>query len=55
MNKKLTKVKGIFARKTTRVALVAALKYAEKTRKEKNIVIIIPDTGERYLSIELWD
>lgn len=55
MSKELAKVEGIFSGKTAGAALAAALKYAEKTQREENIVIIIPDTGERYLSTELWD
>ena len=32
---------------------VAAVKIAEKKEnKDKNIVVILPDTGERYLSVE---
>jgi cysteine synthase A len=55
MSRELAKVEGIFAGKSAGAALAAALKYAKKTQKEENIVIIIPDTGERYLSTELWD
>lgn len=55
MSKELAKVEGIFAGKSAGAALAAALKYAEKKQREENIVIIIPDTGERYLSTELWD
>ncbi|NHK31334.1 MAG: cysteine synthase A [Asgard group archaeon] len=54
-SRELAKVEGIFAGKTAGAALAAALKYAEKKQKEENIVIIIPDTGERYLSTKLWD
>ncbi len=55
MSRILAKEEGIFAGKSAGAALAAALKYAKKTQKEENIVIIIPDTGERYLSTELWN
>ncbi|NHJ47059.1 MAG: cysteine synthase A [Asgard group archaeon] len=54
-SRELARIEGIFAGKTAGAALAAAMKYAEKTQKEENIVIIIPDTGERYLTTELWD
>jgi cysteine synthase A len=54
-SRELARVEGIFAGKTAGAALAAAIKYTEKTQKEENIVIIIPDTGERYLTTELWD
>jgi cysteine synthase A len=54
LSRELAQKEGIFAGKTAGAALAAALKYAERTQKEENIVVIIPDTGERYLTTELW-
>lgn len=41
---------GIFAGISTGAAVAAALKLAEEVGKGKRIVVIAPDTGERYLS-----
>ena len=51
----LAKEEGIFAGMSSGAALAAAIKYAKKTDKNENIVVILPDTGERYLSTELWN
>jgi cysteine synthase A len=50
----LAKTEGILAGISSGAALAAALKYAKRTQKNENIVVILPDTGERYLSTELW-
>jgi cysteine synthase A len=52
----LARLEGIFAGISSGAALAGALKYAAANPGEKNqkIVIILPDTGERYLSTELW-
>ena len=54
-SKLLAKSEGIFAGKSSGAALAAAIKYTKKTMKKERILIIIPDTGERYLSTDLWD
>lgn len=41
---------GIFAGISTGAAVAAALKLAKKAGPDKRIVVIAPDTGERYLS-----
>lgn len=51
----LAKQEGIFVGISSGAALAAALKYAERINKEENIIVILPDTGERYLSTELWN
>jgi len=51
---RLAKEEGIFSGMSSGAALAAALKYTEKTNKKENIVVILPDTGERYLSTDLW-
>ncbi|MBA7559996.1 Cysteine synthase [subsurface metagenome] len=54
-SRNLAKQEGIFAGISSGGALAAALKYAEKANKAERIVVILPDTGERYLSTELWN
>lgn len=51
----LAKSEGILVGISSGAAFAAALKYAKRTQKKENIVVIIPDTGERYLSTELWN
>ncbi|MBN2503910.1 MAG: cysteine synthase A [Bacilli bacterium] len=51
----LARQEGILAGISSGAALTAALKIAKRDRfKDKNILIIFPDTGERYLSTELY-
>jgi cysteine synthase len=52
---RLAKEEGIFAGMSSGAALAAAMKYASKNDKNENIVVILPDTGERYLSTEMWE
>lgn len=52
----LAKNKGILVGISSGAALSAALKLAEKQEnKGKKIVVILPDTGDRYLSTELFE
>ena len=45
---------GIFVGISSGAALAGAIKYIKETEiKDKTIVVILPDTGERYLSTEL--
>lgn len=47
---------GIFAGDSSGAALFAALKVAKrKESRGKTVVVILPDTGERYLSTGLFD
>lgn len=48
--KKLAAEEGILAGISTGAAAAAALKLAAETEKDKRILVIAPDTGERYLS-----
>ncbi|MBD3203833.1 cysteine synthase A [Candidatus Woesearchaeota archaeon] len=55
-SKKLTKKEGILAGISAGANLFAAIKIAERNFPEKKtIIVILPDTGERYLSTELFE
>lgn len=51
MSLKLASEEGVLAGISAGANVLAAVKVAEELGKEKNIVTIIPDTGERYLSL----
>jgi cysteine synthase A len=53
-SRKLARLEGIFVGISSGAAMRAALRIAEQFKKGQNIVVILPDTGERYLSTELW-
>ena len=50
MARRLAREEGIFAGGSSGSAVWAALKLAENIDAEKNIVVILPDSGNRYLS-----
>lgn len=54
MARRLARTEGIFAGISSGAAVTAAIKIAQEV-ENKNIVVIIPDTGERYLNTELYD
>lgn len=50
------KTEGILCGISSGAALVAAVESARETGMDRaNIVAILPDTGERYLSTQLFD
>jgi len=52
-SRNIAKIEGLLVGISSGAALCAATKIAKK-EKEKNIVVILPDSGERYLSTELY-
>jgi cystathionine beta-synthase len=50
MARKLAKEEGIFAGGSSGSAVWAALKLAKNVEEGENIVVILPDSGSRYLS-----
>ena len=54
MARRLAKEEGILAGISCGAAMVAALRVAEKNPGKK-IVVILPDSGERYLSSALYE
>jgi len=53
--KRLAREEGIFAGISAGANVFAALQVANKLGKEKSVVVILPDTGERYLSTTLFE
>jgi len=51
--RQLAKEEGIFVGMSSGAAMAAAIKLAEEL-KEGRIIVILPDTGERYLSTSLF-
>jgi len=50
----LAREEGIFAGSSSGAAVWAAIQISKKLSKEKKIVVLLPDTGERYLSTDLF-
>ncbi len=55
MSRELAKQEGIFVGTSSGATLAAALNVARRAAPGTNIVCMLPDTGERYLSTPLFD
>ncbi|WP_010097321.1 cysteine synthase A [Ornithinibacillus scapharcae] len=55
MLRQLATMEGVFIGPSGAAAVYAAIEVAKRLGKEKKIVCIAPDTGERYLSMNLFD
>ena len=52
----LAKTEGIFVSISSGAALAAAIKVAKEDQYlNKNIVVVLPDSGDRYLSTGIFD
>jgi cysteine synthase A len=54
MSRLVAKTEGILGGISAGAAIYAALQVAKKLGKGKNVVVIVPDNGERYLSTPLY-
>lgn len=54
-SKKISKEEGIFCGISSGANIYAAIVIAKRLGKGKNVVTVLPDTGERYLSTVLFD
>lgn len=53
--KKLAREEGVFVGPSAGAAVFAAIEIAKRFGKGKKVLCIAPDTGERYLSMNLFD
>ena len=54
--RRLAREEGIFAGISSGAAVWAALRVGEREEnRDKTLVVILPDTGERYLTTDLWE
>ena len=54
MSRRVGKEEGLSVGISSGAAMVAALKISEQLPPGKRIVVILPDTGERYFSMEQY-
>lgn len=52
--RRLAKEEGIFAGFSSGANVAAALQLLKTTFKGKTIVVLLPDSGLKYLSTDLW-
>jgi cysteine synthase A len=53
-SKRLAREEGVLAGISSGAACFAALEVASRLAKGKDVVVVLPDTGERYLSTDLF-
>ena len=53
--KRLAREEGLMCGISSGTNVAAAIKMAKKLGKGKRVVTILPDTGERYFSTELFE
>jgi cysteine synthase A len=53
--RRLAREEGIFAGISSGAAAFAALQVARELGRGKDLVVLLPDTGERYLSTDLFE
>lgn len=53
--RRMAREEGILAGISAGAAVYAALQVAKELGKGRRVVVVLPDTGERYLSTELFD
>lgn len=53
--KKLATTEGILTGISSGAAVAAALRVAKRLGKDKTVVALLPDTGERYLSTGIFN
>ena len=54
ITRRLAKEEGIFAGFSSGANVAAAIQLLETTRKGKSIAVLLPDSGLKYLSTDLW-
>jgi cystathionine beta-synthase len=54
-NRDLARLEGVLTGGSGGLAVIAAIKYAEKTQKKENIVVLMPDSAMRYLTKQFND
>ena len=54
-NRDLARLEGVLTGGSGGLAVMAAIKYAEKTQKKENILVLMPDSAMRYLTKQFND